>query len=993
MSEFQWVQFDNKVPKAFAKNCQGFNLEVPIEKGYKQASKKVLIVIGKVPTQDLIAGRLLGGESKGLNIMSNVLEEAKKWGRNFGEIGNFKTAVINFNYFKNYHLGDEAYRASVKANTKRVKRYIKRLKPDLIVVFGDEAMDNLQPSEKNLKYRRGSVFTSDVRPKAKIVGTLEWEAMMPSKKDSGRGMIDKANLLGYAFRTVSHGLLGNHPLSLKKVKPKPVLVKNLKMFKRMMKRMRKSQAVAVDTETGGLQVLKNRIATIQFANSAKKGYVVVLDHQDTPFTAKEIAYIKKDLQAYFSERHMYQGDKTKYLIMQNGKFDMRILRATLNIPFIYWPLWDTLAGEFCLDENINHLSKVNTPAFNLAQIFARYDNDFYYRAEFSKSERHLLAENPIGKKELDYCAMDVQSIWAVHKMQQATASIMDFRGKSYLTAYRRLVLVQMSNNIHGMSSMYLRGNPLDQKHLIHIASKQSPILKLMDEEMEKLKKMPAAIKANEKLSGLTGAPKIGLFGKAKTPWILSLDKQDHKEMLYLKVLKLDPVNTNEESGRVSMDKWFQKAHKDVPEIQVLTRKNKLAILRNTFAKGILRQASDDPDVKLDGRLRPDYGYEGVVSGRSNSFKPSLQQIPEHSGEAKIIKRMFIAEDGKIHIKMDYSSHEVRGWGYIAGDDKVASSFQSINDLINKFRAKPTPKTLLAMQLGGDIHKINYSMFTGVPVDKVDKVQRQSAKQIVFGSIYGMSAASLAEQLGMDEDEAQGLIDKFFSKAAKAKKWLDFTAEHAQKHYYAFSPLGRRRNLYANMTEIRRIVSGCNRRAQNAPIQGMASDFGFNAARLMEMCIYETFRKIGRSHKDCMMLSAGVMQMVHDSIKLEMEYKDFYVVLWIVEYCAVYGLRKLVEETFGFKLNVDFAIEVEVGTIGDQFEKWDWQRGYETTTNPNDAKDVRYGIKQLIKLALESQNKELGTKNNVKKTIKMMVKEGKKHRAYLRKHFPLPHEPL
>lgn len=403
MSNFEWVKFRNKVPAAFKERCRGFDLEIPIERGYRQARKRVLVIIGKVPTKDLSDGRLLGSESNGLEIMERVLTEAKKWGSNFGDVEAFRTAFINFNFFKNYHLSDDAYASSLKVKHNRIKRYVKKLKPHVIIVFGDEAMSVIQPSAKNAQFRRGSVFDADLRSKAKIVSTIEWDAMMAGPKDSGRSMIDKGNLLGFAFRTISHGLLGKHPLSLKHVKARPVHVKTLKQYKRMMRLMRKSKAVAVDTETGGLQVYNNRIATIQFANSAKKGYVVILDHADSPFTAKEIRYIKKDLQKFFAEEHNYRGEKTRYLIIHNAKFDLQIVRMVLKLPIVLWPVWDTIAGEFCLDENLNGLIGSKTPAFNLAHMFARYDNDFYYTSEFSKSDRHLLAENPITQKELRYC--------------------------------------------------------------------------------------------------------------------------------------------------------------------------------------------------------------------------------------------------------------------------------------------------------------------------------------------------------------------------------------------------------------------------------------------------------------------------------------------------------------------------------------------------------------------------------------------------------------
>lgn len=979
---------DSKVPSSFRKlKCQPYTIRVPREKGFEQSKRRVLVVVGKVPTDDLRAEALLSSDTSKIT-MGNILKEADKWARKFGEVDNNKFAFVNFNFFKNYHLGNEARQASVAVKVKRIHNYIDKLKPHLVIVFGDEAACALLPGVEYVPNKRGWVHKTKTKAghKFNLVSTIDYDDLCPSGSNSGgRDQVDQSNLIGYAFRNIANGLLGKMPVSLASIKPNPIYVDTMGKFKKLYRKLMKAKVIAVDTETDNLNVVKNRLLTIQFAFCATKAYFLPVDHKDGPFTGVQLKFIKKRLAKWLAKEvpAICRMKDPQYIIAQNGGYDLRIMREFLKVPYVAWPLWDATAGEFVLDENIDGLSSYNTRPWGLAQLFCSYGNDWYFNAAFSKSDRKTIKDVKLDKNVLNYGAMDVQSIYGIHRAQQVIASMMDFNGKSYLPVYRRFILVQMSNMIHQMSNMVHRGNLIDKKHLIHIASKQGPLAKLIDEVEKELYSMPSVKKANKILAKQDSRPKTGLFGAVKEPWIFNLSTVDHAQLLFIKVLGLEGVDgeTGEDGERVSLDKYFQELHEDVPEVGLLKRKNKIAILRNTFAKGILNRMGESEDAKLDGRLRPEYGYTGVVTGRSNSSKPSLQQIPQHSKEAKIVKRLFITRRRQLHLKLDYSAHEVRGWGFISSDANLAATFKKIAKVIKELRQKKvlTEEDKKRLKTEGDIHRINYAMFSGKNVADVTDEERQAAKAIVFGAIYGMSAKSMAAKLGITQDEAQKLIDKFFAKAHKAASWLEYVVEFANKHFYVYSPLGRRRNLYALLTRDRRLAAAVARRAQNSPIQGMASDFGYNAGRLIESAIHKVFTDLGFSKKlGISMHPAGVNQMVHDSINTEVDFEHALVTLWVLEYCAVYGLRNLIEKVFKFELNADFAIEFEIGGLGDSMQKWDWNRK---------------SLKNLIKQALITQNEQLGHDLNVKKELKLIYREGKKHKAYLEKNFPLPETPF
>lgn len=979
------TKFKNKVPAHLRElHCSPFDLSVPYEPSTK--GKRCLIVTGHVSRHDLEANRLLSS-AEDKHALSVTLEMARKWAKHFAKDGqsveNYSFSTINFNYHKNYHLSSEHHAESVRLSVKRVKEYIEEVKPDIILVMGDSASRHLLKT-KTGHINHGLVHKISVGDTDyKAIPTIELSTltMDPYMENGEKYEIAKTNLFMYAVRTISSIYLGKPCVSLKGVKPNAVFVNTMKRFKKMMAEVYAASAVSVDTETIGLKVLDNDILTIQFATSSEKGYVLALKHKDCPFNAKELKYIYAELRKFFSQKRLphKKWKKQPYLIMQNGKFDLRVLREDLKVPCIQMPVWDVLAGEFVLDENLIDL-RIHTDlkgAWGLEVMSARYNNTWYQTAEFGKADRVTIKEVSLNQAELDYCAMDVQMPFAIHLAQQKIAQAMEHEGGNYLADYRRMMLVQMSNMVHQLSSMKQRGMPLDMNYLMLLRSKASPLRKMIVEVEKKLKEMPNVKKANSMLLSERGAPSKGLFG-AVTSWMFDLGKSAHKILLFIDLLKLKPVNYGKDGTTPAIDKVFQGVYADVPEVAVLTERSKIKKLDDSYGKGIWNQVKADPDVKKDGRIRPEYGFL-LVTGRTNCTGPNLQQIPEHGKLAPIIKRLFYAPEGTLRIKFDFSVHEVRGWGIVANDNVLLSTFNNINDLVLRFRKKknPTEADKTEVEVKGDMHKLNYSAFTGVPVEKVTKEERQGAKGITFGSIYGQSVKALAETLKKTVKEAQELTDRFFKKFSMAKKWLDRVGEQAVKRGYVTSPLGRRRNMWAGILGYERLHNALKRRGQNSPIQGMSSDIAIDAARLMEEAIYDFLLDMDELPEECSRPPMGVCAMVHDATEAEAQYRHVMALIWMMEYFAIHGVRKFLKDVFDLETHVDFAIEFAVGALGSEMRKWDW------------TQECLYDI---IYKALQDQKNELKFKVDPDTEILNIYKWGAKYAPELRKRFPLPVEP-
>lgn len=977
--QFSYFTFDNKVPKALQKlGCDPFDLKVCKEKGN---GPRCLVIVGHVSKHDLQAGMLLSN-AEDRKAISKIFDSARSYAKRAGaeSVPNYQLDFINYSYFRTYHLKSEQRAAAEAEQLQRVQRYIEKTEPDVILFMGDNVSRQFLGNPIHHGLRR-TLKVGDRKIKAWCTLELDTVTYEPDTDKGEKYELAKTNQIGYVVQNIANLFAGHHLFSIRHVKPNPVLVKTVKQFDKLYAKWLDAPFLGVDTETDGLSVHTTQLLTIQIATDSNTGYVIALGHKDNPMGASDTKYVVGKMRELFSRkrRSWDKWEEEPFLVMQGGQFDLRILRKCLGLPFIYTPLYDTLSGEFCLDENLTELPAHSTMdgSLGLDKICARYDNTYYYEAEFGKAHRVTIKDTDLNDC-IEYCAADVQFLIAIMEQQARKAKLMEHLGGNYLHAFQRLQRVQMSAMIHQISSMKLRGVPIDLNYLMYLRSNASPLLKQIEIEQEKLKDLPSVRKANKKLLGDKGAPTTGLFGQTRS-WLFKISKPDHKRTLYLDILKLKPVSFGKDGKTPSFDKNFQKVYKDVVEVAILTKIGKIEKLFTSYAKSIYNKAKNDADVKTDGRVRPNFGYL-LITGRTNCTDPNLQQIPEHGELAKYIKRLFAATPGTLRIKFDFSVHEVRVWGIESKDSLLLKTFNTIGLLLKAFRSKRkvNDEDRERLETEGDMHKLNYSAFSGTPLKKITKEQRQSSKAITFGAIYGKGVAALAKDLGIAKEAAQKIINAFFGKFIRAKKWLDRMAAQIVEKGYAESSFGRRRNIYGPMFGFARLINSAARRAQNAPIQGMAADVAMLVARMIEEEVTLFLERTKDTQPNDFQPSAGVGVMVHDSTEAEAKYKHILVLLWIMEWCATKGARKVILDVYGKETGVDFAIDFAIGSLGSKMRKWDW---------------TSKGLKKIITEGIEDQRTELGHDVDVERTVNTMYEKTMKWVPYLQKRYPLDHPPV
>ncbi|MCH1404869.1 MAG: DNA polymerase, partial [Candidatus Nanopelagicales bacterium] len=150
---------------------------------------------------------------------------------------------------------------------------------------------------------------------------------------------------------------------------------------------------------------------------------------------------------------------------------------------------------------------------------------------------------------------------------------------------------------------------------------------------------------------------------------------------------------------------------------------------------------------------------------------------------------------------DYSQIEMRIMADASGDDGLIEAFLD----------------------GEDLHNFVAARVFRVDESDVDPEMRRRIKAMSYGLAYGLSAFGLAQQLRISPNEAQDLMDEYFTRFGGVRDYLAGVVDEARKRGYTETMFGRRRYLPDLNHDNRQRREMAERMALNAPIQGTAAD--------------------------------------------------------------------------------------------------------------------------------------------------------------------------
>jgi len=864
---------------------------------------KVLFVLDYMPTEDLDSGKLLSGFTGKLleNIITKVSEPYA--GKRF----NFSWCAITFNAYKTVHLSEDNKEKANAEFKARILNMLDRYKPDVVVAFGQAPIRALIPDQ--LSKTDGKIGGWLGVP-VKAHNTIVVPTLSLNFKKGDEVL---SSLLGYVGRNLANALSGKNLYQVDNKKLKNIklhFIDSIKKFDRLLEIIENAPIVAIDTETENLNKIVNTLLTIQFAVDTEKAFILPLCHKDTPFDPDELRYIKKKLRQYFESKN-----KNKYQIYANAMFDLAQFRSQLGVRFFKANVYDIFAGEYCLDENLKSLI---TAGFNwyysLGNISLQYGFTGYIEAAFSKSDRHTIKNVDLNEDVLRYCGWDTCVPFAIHLKQIE-------KNKNNLK-FLSTVSEQLSDMLHLFSKMENTGNLIDVDYLFYLKSPDSPIESEIRKIKQKLLSSEAVLEANRMLAKGKSASTKDLWGSKVVYNIFNLRKNEHKEMLFFKVLELQPISLGK-SGKGKLDKAFQKHYKDVPEVEMYSNLQKGLKLKNAYVNNFIDLLKTDEDLKNDNRIRPTFQYLPVVTGRASEKDPNLQQVPSHSALGKHIKRLFIAKIGCLYIKVDYRVHEVRGWGLISYDEGVANVFLAAKKLRDDYRLHPTKELQQKVKTEADVHRINAVYFFGLTMKQVleNPEHRNAVKSVIFGLIYQMAVSTLANNLGKSLEYTENLVKGFIKRFPKAMRWIEETKKFAKKNLYVENMLGMRRHLWSYVLPDDKIAnsvkSRSDRQGVNSPIQGMCSQFMSIGGRVLDKTIWKLSKEKKRPFE------LEIQNTVHDSLETVASYRDLIKSLAIIEESLITKVREIVKERHGKDFVVDLEIDFELGPSLDKCQGWDF----------------------------------------------------------------------
>lgn len=201
------------------------------------------------------------------------------------------------------------------------------------------------------------------------------------------------------------------------------------------------------------------------------------------------------------------------------------------------------------------------------------------------------------------------------------------------------------------------------------------------------------------------------------------------------------------------------------------------------------------------RVHSSFHQTVAATGRLASSDPNLQNIPIRTDVGREIRRAFVAAPGHVLIGADYSQIELRMLAHLSRDPALIAAFERDEDI----------HTAVAAQ----IHNV-------APKD-VTKEQRNSAKMVNFGIVYGVTAFGLARRLGIDNDAAAAIIADYKKRFAGITTFLQECIEQARRYGYVETILGRRRPIADIDSRNPAAKSLAERIAINSVVQGSAAD--------------------------------------------------------------------------------------------------------------------------------------------------------------------------
>ena len=531
------------------------------------------------------------------------------------------------------------------------------------------------------------------------------------------------------------------------------------------------------------------------------------------------AYIDTECFDETTEQLLQELFHKKTVVFHNAKFDMAFFEYHFNFEFPSFE--DTMLLHYLIDENpgghgLKQLSLKYTP-------YGDYEKPMYDWIDQYRKEHGILK----GDFQWQSIPFDVMKTYAA---MDAVCTFLIYEKFVKIKQNKRLAWVYNNILIPGcrfLTDTQDNGVPFDKMRLLKSQS-------LMQEDID------------EAIRTLYKNPKIRKFEEIQNKDFNPNSTLQLRKLLF-DMLGLKPTGKKTGTGADSTDAEVLNALSQQSEVPALIldirQKSKI---KNTYLDKII------PQLDRDSRLRTNFNLHGTTSGRlSSSGKLNMQQLPRDN---PIVKGCIKAAPGHKIVAMDLTTAEVY----------VAAKLAEDEALMNVFRS------------GGNFHSTIAKTVFKLPceVEQVAELygtQRQAAKAVTFGIMYGAGPKKISEQVTKDsgtyfsQQEAKEVIDDYFKSFHRLRQWIDSNQKFIEANGFVYSFFGRKRRLPNVSSTDAGIKSHSIRSGLNFLVQSAASDINLLGAIDMGAFIKSNNMK------------SRIFALVHDSILAEVpeDEIDFY----------------------------------------------------------------------------------------------------------------------
>ena len=299
-----------------------------------------------------------------------------------------------------------------------------------------------------------------------------------------------------------------------------------------------------------------------------------------------------------------------------------------------------------------------------------------------------------------------------------------------------------------------------------------------------------------------------------------------------------------------------------PIVSLVEEYRMLSKLNSNYVVGLKEQ------IMSDNKVHTIYNQCLTRTGRLSSKDPNLQNIPNHDEYGRLIRKCFVSQEGYTFLSSDYSQIELRLFAELSNVESLKEAF------INS----------------EDIHSFTASKIFNKDIKDVTKEERSRAKAVNFGIIYGISSFGLANDLGINVNDAKDFIDRYMEKFDGIKDYMKKEVDDAKEKGYVTTIMNRKRYIDEIKASNYMIRMQGERMALNTPIQGSGSDI-----------LKKAMIDIESEFKEKNIKSKMLLQ-IHDELIFEVKEEEKEIVKEIV--------KEKMENAF--KLSVPLVVDINMG---------------------------------------------------------------------------------